>query len=157
MLKEVDGNSNYSIVMSLKYLKVTMGYVRLCMDTLSHPQQYHSLWRLAKADYKRSLGSSHLAQPDLLILLAVSRQTSWPCFTKWPPFSRRHCTCIFANENVKTSIKISLKFVPKGPINNIPALVQIMAWRRPGDNPLSEPMMVSLSTHICVTPPQWVN
>ena len=29
------------------------------------------------------------------------------------------------------SIKISLKFVPKGPINNIPALVQIMAWRRP--------------------------
>ena len=34
---------------------------------------------------------------------------------------------------------ISLKFVPKGPINNIPALVQIMAWRRPGDKPLSEP------------------
>ena len=32
-----------------------------------------------------------------------------------------------------------------------------MAWRRPGDKPLSEPMMVSLSTHICVTRPQWVN
>ena len=32
-----------------------------------------------------------------------------------------------------------MKFVPKGPINNIPALVQIMAWRRPGDKPLSEP------------------
>ena len=45
-------------------------------------------------------------------------------------------------------IKISLKFVPKGPINNIPSLVQIMAWRRPGDKPLSEPMMASL-THIC--------
>ena len=54
-------------------------------------------------------------------------------------------------------IKISLKFVPKGPINNIPALAQIMAWRRPGDKPLSEPMMVSLTTHICVTRPQWVN
>ena len=52
---------------------------------------------------------------------------------------------------------ISLKFVPKGPINNIPALVQIMAWRRPGDKPISEPMMVSLLTHICVTRPQWVN
>ena len=50
-----------------------------------------------------------------------------------------------------------LKFVPKGPINNIPALVQIMAWRRPGDKPLSEPMMVSLLTHICVTRLQWVN
>ena len=48
-------------------------------------------------------------------------------------------------------IKISLKFIPKGPIGNIPALVQMMAWRRPGDKPLSEPMMVSLSTHICVT------
>ena len=32
-----------------------------------------------------------------------------------------------------------------------------MAWRRPGDKPLSEPMMVSLPTHICVTRPQWVN
>ena len=64
--------------------------------------------------------------------------------------------CIFLNENVWISIKISLKFVPKGPINNIPALVQIMAWRRPGDKSLSEPMMVSLTTHICVTRPQWV-
>ena len=64
---------------------------------------------------------------------------------------------IFLNENVTTSIKISLKFVPKGPINNNPALVQIMAWRRSGDKPLSEPMMVILLTHICVTRPQWVN
>ena len=63
---------------------------------------------------------------------------------------------IFFNENVSISIKISLKFVPKDPINNIPALVQIMAWHRLGDKPLSEPMMVSLPTHICVTRPQWV-
>ena len=61
---------------------------------------------------------------------------------------------IFLNENVIISVKISLKFVPKGPINNIPALVQMMAWRRPGDKPLSEPMVVRLSTHICVTRPQ---
>ena len=60
---------------------------------------------------------------------------------------------IFLNENVRTSIKISLKFVPKVPINNIPALNQIMAWRRPDDKPLSEAMMVSLLTHICVTRP----
>ena len=31
-----------------------------------------------------------------------------------------------------------------------------MAWHRLGDKPLSEPMMVSLMTHICVTRPQWV-
>ena len=56
--------------------------------------------------------------------------------------------CIFVNENVWIPIKISLRFVPKGPINNIPALVQIMAWRRAGDRPLSEPMMARLPTHI---------
>ena len=63
---------------------------------------------------------------------------------------------IFLNENVVILIQISLKFVPKGPINNIPALVQMMAWGQPGDKPLSEAMMVSLLTHICVTWPQWV-
>ena len=41
---------------------------------------------------------------------------------------------------------ISLNFVAKVRINNIPSLVQIMDWRRPGDKPLSEPMMVSLLT-----------
>ena len=65
--------------------------------------------------------------------------------------------CIFLNENVWIPINFSLKFAPQDPINNIPALVQIMAWRLPGDNTLSEPMMVRLQTHICVTRPQWVN
>ena len=65
-------------------------------------------------------------------------------------------TYIFFNENVWISLTISLKCVRKVRINNIPSLVQIMAWRRPGDKPLSEPMMVSLLTHICVTRPQWV-
>ena len=79
-----------------------------------------------------------------------------------PRQNGRHFTddifkCIFLNENVWIPIEISMTFVPKGPINIIPALVQIMAWRRPGDKPLSEPMMVSLTTHICVIRPQWVN
>ena len=64
---------------------------------------------------------------------------------------------IFLNKNVWISINISLKFVPMGPNNNIPTLVQVMAWRRSGDKPLFEPMMVGLPTHICVTRPQWVN
>ena len=38
---------------------------------------------------------------------------------------------IFMNESVRISINISLKFVPKCLINNTPAWVQIMAWRRP--------------------------
>ena len=63
---------------------------------------------------------------------------------------------IFLNENAWIPNKISLKPVPKSPNNNIPQLVQVMAWRRPGDNSLSEPMMVCLLTHICVTRSQWV-
>ena len=55
---------------------------------------------------------------------------------------------ILVNENVIISTKISLKFVPMGLINNIPSLVQIVAWRRPGDKPLSELMMVTLLTHM---------
>ena len=72
-------------------------------------------------------------------------------------FADDNFKCIFLNENVWIPVKISLKYVPKGPINNIPALVQIMAWRHYGDKPLSEPMMVGLLTHICITRPQWVN
>ena len=65
--------------------------------------------------------------------------------------------CILLYENIWIWLKISMKFVPKGSINNILALVQIMAWCRPGDKPLFGPMMVRLPTHVCVTRPQWVN
>ena len=64
---------------------------------------------------------------------------------------------IILGENVRISIQISRKFVARGPINNIPTLVHIMAWHQPGDKPLSEPKMVSLLTHVYVTRPQWVN
>ena len=51
-------------------------------------------------------------------------------------------------------MNISLKF---DRINDIPTLVQIMTWRRPGDKPLSEPLMVGLLMHICIIRPEWVN
>ena len=56
----------------------------------------------------------------------------------------------FFNENIRISIRISLEFVPMGPIKNIPALVA-------GAKPLSEPMMVSSLTLICVSQPERVN
>ena len=49
--------------------------------------------------------------------------------------------CIFLNENDRIPIQISLKFVPRSLIDNKPALVQVMAWRRTGGKPLSEPML----------------
>ena len=98
------------------------------------------------------------AQSIRLILSSVCL-THWrqkDIETKWPQFRRQHFQ-IFLNENVWIPLKFSLKFVPKVRINNIPALVQIMAWHRQGNNPLSDLMMVSLPTQICVTRPQRVN
>ena len=53
--------------------------------------------------------------------------------------------CIFINEMFCISIPISLSFVPRGPIDNRPALVQVMAWRRTGDKPLPEPTLTQFT------------
>ena len=109
----------------------------------------------------------HIIEPDRRVIkMTTVELITTPCDgyfnTLRPRQNGRHFADalfkgIFLNGNVWIPIKFSLKFVRKGPINNIPALVQKMTWRRPGDKPLSGPMMVSLLTHICVTRPQWVN
>ena len=58
-------------------------------------------------------------------------------------------------------IEFSPNLVPNGliiyqSIYKLPAFVQIMVWRRPGDKPSSETIIFSLLTHICVTQPRWV-
>ena len=64
------------------------------------------------------------------VMMAFPRNTSRPrhnVIFRW----------VFLNENIRISINISLKIIARGPINNNPALVQIMAWCQPGDKPLS--------------------
>ena len=51
--------------------------------------------------------------------------------------------CIFLNGNDRI-IQIWMKFIPRSPIDNKPTLVQVMAWCRAGNKPLSEPMMTQL-------------
>ena len=53
--------------------------------------------------------------------------------------------CVCVNEDISILIQISLKFVPKGLIYNKAALVQAMAWRRTGDKPLPEPMLIQFT------------
>ena len=48
---------------------------------------------------------------------------------------------IFVNGDVWIAIKISPRFFPNGPIDYKSTLVQLIAWRRSGDKPLSEPIM----------------
>ena len=98
----------------------------------------------------------------LVSFISIVTKYSASINTLRPRQNGRHFTggvfkCIFLKENVWILHNISLKFAPKVQINNIPALVQIMAWCRSGNKPLSEPMMVSLLTHICVSRAQWVN
>ena len=65
-------------------------------------------------------------------------------WTKWLPcchFTDDIFRCNFVNEKFYILMKISPKFVPKSLTDNMPALVQEMAWCRIGDKPLSEPML----------------
>ena len=57
--------------------------------------------------------------------------------------------CIFLNGNNRLPIGISLKFVPRCPINNKPALVRVMAWCRTGDKPFPETMITLFTDAIC--------
>ena len=93
-------------------------------ETLSHP-----LWRHSNGFTSLNQWNNSITHRDRHKMTANSQTT----------FSNA-----FLNENVRISLKVSLKFVPDVPIDNIPVLVRRMAWRRPGDKPLSEPMMVRL-------------
>ena len=52
---------------------------------------------------------------------------------------------IFLNENDRFPIRVSLTFVPRSPIDDKSALVQVIAWRRIGDKPLPEPMVAQFT------------
>ena len=137
----------------------------LSVDQLAISQHWFKQWPGGE-----QVTSQYLNQWLLILLIHASlglneligpRESDCYFNTLRPRQNGRHFAddifkCIFLNENVWISIKVSLKFVPNGLINNMPALVQIMAWRRSGDKSLSESMMLSLPTHICVPRPQWV-
>ena len=104
-----------------------------------------NLYKMCPTDHNEILYTSR----QCLILeawryLSVAR---W-CFSKWPTscptlgvlrmltkFRRQLHLLVYI------FIQTSLKFVPIGPIEYKPSLVQILAWHRTGDKPLSEHMM----------------
>ena len=141
-----------TVKVSLVAINSAQGQVHLC---------HHSKLQVLSCALCHLTGHAMLMELDCGVVILVQSLLSY-FNTLRPNHNGCHIPhdifkCIFVNENIWILIKISLKFVPKGQINNIPALVQIMAWRRPGDKPLSEPMMVNLLTHICFNRPQWVN
>ena len=144
-------NQSYSCLVAAKNSRLRMANPAAWSD--------HTFWRHQMEPFSATVplwGES--TGTDLWCFFVVSLNK---LLTHWGRQNDRHFPgnifkCNLLNENVWISIKISLKFVPKGSISNIPALVQIMAWCQLGDKPLSEPMLACSPTHICVSRPQWV-
>ena len=77
--------------------------------------------------------------------------------TKRPPFSKTKFSDAFSwMKMYKVRLKFHWSLFPRVRLTRFQHWF-ITAWRRPGDKRLSEPMIISLLTHICVTRPQWVN
>ena len=53
--------------------------------------------------------------------------------------------CIFLYENDIIPIWISLKFVPRSPIDNKPALAQVMAWHWTDTKPIPQLILTQFS------------
>ena len=108
--------------------------------SMNHPYEFHFdtyvmvvwMWWI----------SSNLSGMDN-VSMALFSKTVYELLTPW---GREKMAAVFqttfSNAFSWMKIYIPLKFVPKGSMTNIPALVQIMAWCRAGDKPLSEPMLV---------------
>ena len=81
---------------------------------------------------------------EVKLLFMFSFNSFWPRQHGWH-FPDDIFKWIFLNENIWILIKILSNFFHRGPINKTPALIQIMAWHRPGDKPLSEPMLTQFT------------
>ena len=129
----VNGGWGISCEIALKWMPLDL------IDDKSTLVQVMAWCRQATSHYlsqcwPRSMSPNGISRPQWVNILRPTRNDC--------NFANDLFKYIFLNENVWISINISLKFLSKGPIDNIPALVQIMAWCWPGDKPLSKPKMV---------------
>ena len=112
-------------------------------------------------EWQTVLGELKNSAPNWLLGVPLSRQHCLIINTMRPSqsgslFPDDIFKYISMNENVWISNKIEPKFVPKGSINNIPTLVQIMAWHHQVTSHYLKQWWSSFMTQICVTWPQWV-
>ena len=151
-------DDNSSLVQVMAWCQATSHHLNQCWPSFMTP---HGITWPQWVQCISSERACHLTATAGATILGVLSPLSSYCSSfrqNGSHFADSIFKCIFFNENFWIPIKISLKFVPKGPINNILVLVQIMAWRWPGDKPLPEPMMISSRTyiHVCITLPQWI-
>ena len=139
-----------SIIFLTKKIKIDTSNKIICFDYFYHlwsifprqtlsilfcvtvPKNMLYLWYYK---YFRSMGTKddRFFQDGMVISIwNKSRSDNWliSLWGKWPPFLTDGIfNCIFLNENYRISIPISLKSVPRNPIDNKSALIQVMACR----------------------------
>ena len=119
------------------------------------PQSFHHI-HISQMSPQLSCGGLNMNSRVTLFFTIRKNRRNYG--TGWTSRPRHHCCffanyffkCIFSNENAWITPKISLMYVSNVPINSVSALVQIIAWRRPGNRPSSEEIIVSLLAYICV-------
>ena len=151
----------------MSYIYICHHCLRWWLGVCSSPSHYLNQWwlivnctfrnkiqiNLTKlSDWRKYIQNVVWKRPATLFRAPCVKHTEDE--TRWLTFCRRHFQMHFLEWRISTDI--SLKFAPTGPIDNISALVKSWFWRRPSDMLLSETMMVSFQTHICVTLPQCV-
>ena len=99
----------------------------------------------------RSAAPYDIARPSWSFINTL-RQTQNGCHFPYNIFK-----CILLNENCCILIKISLKYVPEGPINTIQCWFRSWLGTSQATSHYLNQWWLSLMTHICVTRPQWVN
>ena len=111
-------------------------------------------------DNVTQLPDYHLSNPWFytnVVMSSVGHNVLTHCYL-WVSFRNktiyiRQFNSIFMKENVWIAIRISMKFSPMFLVNNIPGSIRIMTWHWTGDEPLFEPMIINLLTHLCVSRP----
>ena len=126
----INGNWNREEVKSTDFPSLELNVVTLTAFNISRETAINTPFKPFPLLFQYTLKSE-----------PIQSVNSFPPGQNGRHFADNVIRCILLNEKFFILIKISLKFVPKGPINNNPALVQIMACRQTGDKPLSEPMM----------------
>ena len=95
--------------------------------------------------------------PSQRPIIEMQSINSSPCGQNGRHFADDIFKSFFVNKEYLNLTLISLKFVPKGPIDNKSTLDQVMAWCRTGDKPLPEPILPYSMMHICGTRGSCVN
>ena len=133
-------NLLYSIKLGIVENKIGSYFLKSSTDSqLPRFDTALAIWLLFIGRF--TVTTSHCSAHHMWLFLKMYSSSTLRPKQDYHHFANDIFKCIFSNENVWFSLKTSERFVPKVRINNNPALVQIMAWRRPGNKPLSETMM----------------